>query len=133
LVDASGLLEGNIGKKFSFGAAFRVSILEFTLPPFLAERTRFEPKYWDYQLKLHIVASSRDDVDFFFFGSNDQLQVGLFDTNGGSFHEYEQDTYFHRGLVRWTHRFQGGGTFSVTPSVGLDSPYGLSTTVGNGT
>ncbi|HXU72861.1 MAG TPA: TonB-dependent receptor plug domain-containing protein [Polyangia bacterium] len=133
LVDASGLLEGNIGKKFSFGAAFRVSILEFTLPPFLAQRTRFEPKYWDYQLKLHYALTPRDDLDLFVFGSDDELQVGLFDNNGGPFREYEQDTFFHRGLIRWTHRFRGGGTLSITPSVGYDTPYGFSTTVGNGT
>ncbi len=119
---------------FSFGAAFRVSLLEFFLPYFLNERTRFEPKYWDYQLKLHFHASSRDDVDLFFFGSDDELAVGLVDnTTGGPFHEFDQHTYFHRGLLRWQHRFAGGATLSVTPSVGYDVPYGLDVTVGNGT
>ena len=132
LADVSGLLEGNIGKVFSFGAAFRVSVLEFFLPFFLNERTRFEPKYWDYQLKLHFKVSSRDDLDLFFLGSDDELAVGLVDTNGGPFHEFDQHTYFHRGLVRWQHRFEGGATLSVTPSVGYDVPYGLDTTVGNG-
>ncbi|HEX8954362.1 MAG TPA: TonB-dependent receptor plug domain-containing protein, partial [Polyangia bacterium] len=132
LVDISGLLEGGIGKVFSFGAAFRVSVLEFFLPYFLNERTRFEPKYWDYQLKLHFRASSRDDVDLFFFGSDDELAVGLVDTNGGPFHEFDQHTYYHRGLLRWQHRFAGGATLSVTPSVGYDVPYSLNTTVGNG-
>ena len=125
LVDVSGLLEGGIGKYFSFGAAFRVSVLEFFLPLFLNERTRFEPKYWDYQLKLHFKASSRDDIDLFFFGSDDELQVGLVDTNGGPFHEFDQHTFFHRGLARWTHRFAGGATLMITPSVGYDVPYGL--------
>ena len=132
LVDISGLLEGGIGKWFSFGAAFRVSVLEFFLPFFLNERTRFEPKYWDYQLKLHFRASSKDDIDLFFFGSDDELQVGLVDNTGGPFHEFDQHTFFHRGLVRWTHRFGRGATLSITPSVGYDVPYGLVTTVGNG-
>ncbi len=131
LVDASGLLEGGIGKRFSFGAAFRVSILEFTLPPFLDSRTRFEPKYWDYQLKLHFVLTPRDDLDLFAFGSEDDLAVGLVDVNGAPFHEFDQHTFFHRGLVRWTHRFAGGGTLSVTPSVGYDVPYGLNSQYGN--
>jgi hypothetical protein len=132
LVDASGLIEGGIGKRFSFGAAFRVSVLEFFLPYFLNERTRFEPKYWDYQLKLHYRVSASDDLDLFFFGSDDQLAVGLVDTTGGPFHEFDQHTYFHRGLARWQHRFAGGATLSVTPSVGYDVPYGLAVTVGNG-
>ncbi|MCU1278027.1 MAG: TonB family protein / TonB-dependent receptor, partial [bacterium] len=132
LVDASGLVEGGIGKSFSFGAAFRVSWLEFFLPYFLDQRTRFEPKYWDYQLKLHFRLSARDNLDLFFFGSDDQLDVGLTDTAGGPFREFAQHTFFHRGLIRWTHRFDGGATLSVTPSVGYDVPYGLDVTVGNG-
>ncbi|MCU1280293.1 MAG: TonB family protein / TonB-dependent receptor [bacterium] len=133
LVDASGLLEGGIGKNFSFGAAFRVSWLEFFLPYFLETRTRFEPKYWDYQLKLHFRLSKRDNLDLFFFGSDDGLDVGLVDTTGGPFHEFKQHTFFHRGLVRWSHRFDGGASLSVTPSIGYDVPYGLDVTVGNGT
>ena len=132
LVDISGLVEGGIGKRFSFGAAFRISWLEFFLPFFLDSRTRFEPKYWDYQLKLHFRVSARDNLDLFFFGSDDALEVGLVDTAGGSFHQFSQHTFFHRGLVRWTHRFAGGATLSVTPSVGYDVPYGLDVTVGNG-
>ncbi|HEY1584668.1 MAG TPA: TonB-dependent receptor, partial [Polyangia bacterium] len=131
LVDASGLIEGGIGKRFSFGAAFRVSILEFTLPPFIDSRTRFEPKYWDYQLKLHFVVTPRDDLDLFAFGSEDDLAVGLVDVNGAPFHEFDQHTFFHRGLLRWTHRFKGGGTLAVTPSVGYDVPYGLNSMYGN--
>ena len=53
---------------------------------FLAERTRFEPKYWDYQLKLHLQSPPRATIiDLFFFGSDDELQVGLTDVNGGPF------------------------------------------------
>ena len=133
LVDVSALLEGGIGPRFSFGAAFRVSVLEFFLPYFLAERTRFEPKYWDYQLKLHYKATARDDLDLFFFGSDDELAVGLVDTTGGPFHEFVQHTYFHRGLFRWQHRFTRGATLTVTPSFGYDIPYSLGVTVGNGT
>jgi hypothetical protein len=132
LVDASGLIEGGIGKKFSFGAAFRVSWLEFFLPYFLEQRTRFEPKYWDYQLKLHFKLTPHDNLDLFFFGSDDALLVGLTDVTGGPFHEFSQHTFFHRGLVRWTHRFQSGALLSVTPSFGYDVPYGLDVTVGNG-
>ena len=133
LVDASALIEGGIGKRFSFGAAFRISVLEFFLPYFLDARSRFEPKYWDYQLKLHYKASSRDDLDLFFFGSDDQLAVGLVDTTGGPFHEFDQHTYFHRGLFRWKHSFSGGGALTVTPSFGYDVPYSLGVTIGNTT
>ena len=133
LVDASGLVEGGIGKNFSFGAAFRVSWLEFFLPYFLDSRQRFEPKYWDYQLKLHFKLTSRDNLDLFFFGSDDELLVGLVDTAGGPFHEFDQHTFFHRGLVRWSHHFDGGASLSITPSVGYDVPYGLDVTFGNGT
>ena len=126
-------LEGNIGKRFSFGAAFRVSVLEYFLPLFLNERTRFEPKYWDYQLKLHFRASSRDDVDLFFLGSDDDLAVGLVNSTGGPFQEFDQHTYFHRAILRWQHRFDRGASLAVTSSVGYDVPYGLDTTIGNAT
>jgi TonB family protein len=132
LVDASGMIEGGIGKKFSVAAGFRVSILEFSLPSFLDPRTQFDPKYWDYQLKLHFELSSRDTLDFFFFGSDDTLDVELVDPTGGPYHQYHQDTFFHRGLVKYAHRFNSGATLTITPSVGIDQPYGLTTDVGNG-
>jgi TonB family protein len=131
LVDASGMVEAGLGKKLSVAAGFRVSLLEFSLPAFLDQRTQFDPKYWDYQLKLHLLASSRDTVDLFFFGSDDTLDVGLADPLGGPYRQYEQRTYFHRGLVRYQHRFGDGSTFTLTPSIGYDVPYGFATTVGN--
>ena len=132
IVDVGGLFEGNIGKKFSFGAAFRVSVLEYFLPYFLDQRTRFEPKYWDYQLKLRYHASARDDVDLFFLGSDDDLAVGLVNSTGGAFREFDQHTWFHRAILRWQHRFDRGASLAVTGSVGYDVPYGLDTTIGNG-
>jgi TonB family protein len=131
LVDASGMIEVGLGKKLSLAAGFRVSLLEFSLPAFIDRRTQFDPKYYDYQLKLHLRASPRDSLDLFVFGSDDTLDVGLVDPNGGPWHQYSQRTYFHRGLLRYQHRFAGGSTFTVTPSVGYDVPYGLASTVGN--
>ena len=43
---------------------------------------------------------------------------------------FDNHTYYHRGLVRWRHRFRNGATFTLTPSVGYDVPYGLQTNVG---
>jgi TonB family protein len=132
LVDASGLIEAGLGKVLSVSAGFRVSILDFTLPAFYDPGTKFDPKYWDYHLKLHLKLSPRDTLDLFFFGSDDSLDVGIVDPNGGPWHTYAQRTFFHRGLVRYQHRFAGGSTLSISPSVGYDVPYNLDTAVGNG-
>ena len=134
LVDVSGLLEGGLGRVFSFAAGFRVSWLEFFIPVFAGNgnASRLDPKYWDYQLKLHFRASARDSIDLFFFGSDDTLTYFLQPSEGLA-HEFVQHTYFHRGLVRWRHRFSDGSTLSVTPSVGYDLPYGLDVFIGNAT
>jgi TonB family protein len=134
LVDASGMVEGNIGRAFSFAAGFRVSWLEFIIPAFAgnSDPSRLDPKYWDYQLKLHFKASSRDTIDLFCFGSDDTLTFWVVPTEGLA-HEFVQHTYFHRGVLRWQHRFADGATLLVLPSVGYDLPYQLDVNFGNAT
>jgi TonB family protein len=134
LADVSGLLEGGIGKVFSFAAGFRVSYLELVIPAFAgnSDPSRLDPKYWDYQLKLHFRASSRDTVDLFFFGSDDTLTFWVRPTEGLA-HQYIQHTYFHRGVLHWRHRFAGGSSLSIVPSVAYDLPYGLDVAFGNAT
>ena len=121
LVDASGLIEGGIGKRFSFGAAFRVSVLEFFLP------LRFSPSARASSRNIGTTSSScttrprRATISISSSSApTTSSHVGLVDTTGGPFHEFDQHTYFHRGLFRWTHRFAGGATLTVTPSVGYD-------------
>src|SRR5262249_932851 len=54
------------------------------------------------------------------------------DPNTTLFRHYVQHTYFHRGVLTYQHRFDGGATLTLTPSVGYDVPYNLDTTYGNG-
>lgn len=134
LVDGSGMVEGNIGRVFSFAAGFRVSWLEFIIPAFAGDSdpSRLDPKYWDYQLKLHFKASSRDTIDLFFFGSDDTLTFWLQPTEGLA-HQFTQHTYFHRGVMRLQHRFGNGATLLIVPSVAIDLPYQLDVNFGNAT
>ncbi|MDB4970273.1 MAG: TonB family protein / TonB-dependent receptor, partial [Myxococcales bacterium] len=131
LIDVSGMVEGGLGRSLSFAAGFRISWLSLFLPAFVHSDARVSPNYWDYQLKLRWRASKRDSVDLFFFGSDDTLDVDAQDPNSILFHHFVQHTYYHRGLLRWLHRFDGGASLSVTPSVGYDVPYNLTTTYGN--
>jgi TonB family protein len=120
LADVSGMVETGIGKRLSVAAGFRISILEFFLPYFLNRVTEFNPKYWDYQFKLHYQVTSRDTLDLFVFGSDDTLDVGLVDVMAGPYQQYHQNTGFHRGLIRYQHRFANGATLcSRLPWAGI--------------
>jgi hypothetical protein len=131
LIDVSTMVEGPITKNLSVAVAGRISWLNLFLPAFLTSSVQASPRYWDYQARLHYKASTRDDIDLFLFGSDDFLDLILKDPNPALTQEFDTHTYYHRGLVRWTHRFENGATFSVTPSVGYDLPYNLGVALGN--
>jgi hypothetical protein len=130
LIDVSAMVEGPITKTLSFVAGARASWLKLFLPAFVTSSVQASPQYFDYQAELYWQATPRDDVTLLFFGSDDQLNLILKDPNPALTLAFNNHTYYHRGLVRWRHRFHNGASFMLIPSVGYDVPYGLHTDVG---
>lgn len=131
LIDISAGIEGPITDKLSFSVAGRVSWINLFLPAFLTSDVQTSPRYWDYQAKLRWRPTSRDDVDFFAFGSDDRLTLLLKDPDPTLTQAFDTHTYYHRVLGRWTHRFANRATFTLTPSVGYDLPYNLGVGLGS--
>jgi hypothetical protein len=124
LLDGSAMLEGPLTKNLSFAAAVRRSWVDKTLPYFTSSSLQLSPAYWDYQARLSYRATTRDTVDLLLLGSDDRLNViaqssGMSDTTAAS------HVYFHRAILGWTRRLQGGGAFTWTSSVGYDVPLDL--------
>jgi len=124
LLDGSAMLEGPLTKNLSFAAALRRSWVDQTLPYFTSSSLQLSPIYWDYQARLTYRATTRDTVDLLLLGSDDRLNViaqssGMSDTTAAS------HVYFHRGILGWTRRLEGGGAFTWTSSVGYDVPLDL--------
>src|SRR4051812_348506 len=129
LLDGSAMLEGPLTSKLSFAAAARRSWVDQTLPYFTSSSLQLSPVYWDYQGRLSYRATTRDTVDVFVLGSDDRLSV-LATSSGMSNTQAASHIYFHRGIVGWTRRLQGGGTFALTSSIGYDVPLDLGITFG---
>jgi hypothetical protein len=130
LIDGSLMLEGPITKNLSFTIAARRSWIDVFLPLFTSNNFQLSPSYWDYQAILHWKASSRDDVDVFFFGSEDDLKLVTQNPDPQLSSAIAANSYYHRGLVRWVHRFDKAW-FEITPSVGYDVPASLQLTRGD--
>ncbi len=129
LLDGSAMLEGPLTSKLSFAAAARRSWVDQTLPYFTSSSLQLSPVYWDYQGRLSYGATTRDTVDVFVLGSDDRLSV-LATSSGMSATQAASHIYFHRGIVGWTRRLQGGGTFALTSSIGYDVPLDLGISFG---
>ncbi len=130
LIDGSFLLEGPISKNVDFAVSVRRSWIDAFLPLLSTNDFQLSPKYYDYQAEVHVRASPRDDIDFLLFGSRDEVSLLLKNPDPLLQAQFGSTTYFHRLLARWTHRFAGGATLTVTPSVGLDQPMSAAGTVG---
>jgi hypothetical protein len=125
LVDGSLMLEGPISKTLSFAVAGRRSWLDATLPYFTSNQFQLSPVYYDYQARLSWRPTSRDDVDVYFLGSDDKLNVVASSSGNHRSTTAASHIYFHRGIVSWLRRLGNGGTFSTTASVGYDVPFQL--------
>ena len=124
LLDGSAMLEGPLTSKLSFAAAARRSWVDKTLPYFTSSSLQLSPVYWDYQARLSYRATTRDTVDVFLLGSDDRLNV-LATSSGMSATQAAAHNYFHRGILGWTRRLEGGGTFAINSSIGYDVPLNL--------
>jgi TonB family protein len=133
LLDGAVGLEGPITRNLSFAASFRRSWIDAFLPLFTSSDFQLTPVYLDYQARLRWKAGPRDDVDVFFFGTDDVLKLALKRPDPSLSAAFNAHTFYHRGTVSWLHRFAGGGTLTVTPAIGYDVPFKLAGTVGNTT
>jgi TonB family protein len=126
LIDASAMVEGPIGKKLSFAAALRRSIIDVFLPIFTrGSNFQLSTVYYDYQARLTYRPNRRDDLDLFFFGSDDEIDLLNRNSNAALSAQFGSHTYYHRGVFSWLHRFAHQGTFSMIASIGYDVPFQL--------
>jgi len=124
LLDGSAMLEGPLTPKLSFAVAARRSWVDKTLPYFTSSSLQLSPVYWDYQARLSYRPTTRDTIDVFALGSDDRLSV-LATSSGMSDTQAASHVYFHRGILNWTRRLQGGGVFALNSSIGYDVPLDL--------
>jgi hypothetical protein len=119
LFDVSALVEGPINDKLSFAAAGRYSLTQWVLPLFSGGGERqLYPAYWDYQGKLAYHVTARDELELFFFGSDDATHTTAIDV--GTFITH---TFYHRAVLAWQHRFARRVTLAATASLGYDLPF----------
>jgi TonB family protein len=131
LIDGTAMLEGKLTRTLSFAVAGRRSWLDATLPLFTSSNLQLTPIYYDYQARLTWRPTPHDDVDVMFFGSDDKLKVVAKVKHDALNTNVDSHTFFHRGMIAWTHRLGGGGTFTSTSSIGYDGPFGLGSTFGD--
>jgi len=124
LLDGSLMLEGPLTPKLSFAVAGRRSWVDQTLPYFTSNTLQLSPIYWDYQARLTYRPRPADSISAFVLGSDDRLNV-LATSKTMSATQAASHTYFHRGILSWTHRLSGGGSFALTSSIGYDVPLQL--------
>ena len=130
LVDGSVMVEGPLSKTVTLGVATRRSWLDKTLPYFTSNNLQLSPIYYDYQTRLTWRASRRDDVDAFVLGSDDKLNL-VITRDGSRSASAASHIYYHRGILRWTRRLEGGGSWSMISSVGYDVPFQVGVQFGN--
>lgn len=135
VVDGSLMFEGPIGDKLSFAVAARRSFLDLFLPLFTRNRNfQISPVYYDYQARLTYKPTTRDELSLFVFGSDDTITVGSGSATQDDAlnRQFGSHTYYHRGLLNYLHRFEGGATWSTVASVGYDVPFQVQTVSGSG-
>ncbi|HEY3352452.1 MAG TPA: TonB family protein [Polyangia bacterium] len=122
LIDGYFTLEGPLIRDLSFAIGFRRSWIDVFLPYFTSNNFQLTPVYYDYQAKLNWRPSRRDEVELFFFGADDTIKLKSDDPDPNLVGSLDAHNYFHRALLAWRHRFAGGATLAVTPSVGYEVP-----------
>lgn len=140
LLDASVLAEGPVGKRGAIALAAKRSYIDFFFDKLMPEDigVTAAPVYWDYQLIGSYKLGDRDKLRGMIYGSHDAFKLVLKNpVDGdpsvrGNLNEYSG---FHRGQIRWSHRYSAtveqevtvtGGPLafgqSVGPDVSLDVP-----------
>jgi len=122
LVDGSLMLEGPITPRLSFAVAARRSWVDAVLPLFSTGALQISPAYWDYQARLAWRPTERDRLDVVLLGSDDTLDIVRNFSGGAKPNTVTTHVYFHRALLGWSRRLDGGGTAQVVSSVGYEVP-----------
>src|SRR5581483_790237 len=118
-IDGSVTVEGPITRRLHVAAGARLSWISAFLPLFSRSSTQLSPFYWDYQLALRYVASSRDDLDLLILGSSDHITARVADNDPTNNVDLGSQSYFSRARLRWTHRFDRETVLTVMPSMGV--------------
>ncbi len=130
LIDVSLMLDAKLTKKLSITVAARRSTIDAWLPHVTPNSFQLTPTYYDYQLKLHWKPTPVDDLELFFFGSDDALNVTLKQPDPSATASLDSHTFYHRFLAKYQHRF-GAATLTLTPWVGYDQPISANGSFGN--
>ncbi len=129
-IDASLMLDAKLSKTLSLTVAARRSTIDAWLPYVTPNNFQLTPTYWDYQLKLRWKPTPRDDLELFFFGSDDAINVTLRRPDPATSAALSSHTFYHRFLARYERRL-GRATLTMTPWIGYDQPIAANGSFGN--
>ncbi|MDD9944862.1 MAG: TonB-dependent receptor, partial [Myxococcales bacterium] len=113
LLDASAAVEGPIGERWSVAIGARRSYVDAFFDALVDEDDNFgaAPVYWDYQAIVQYNPGPGDRLRLLGFGSSDRLAL-LFDEPDDGNPDVRGSanslTQFHRALLSWDHRYEGG-------------------------
>lgn len=124
LIDARFVVERSLGKGWSFMVGGRRSYFDLWLGPILASSAGVStaPRYYDYQVMLKKEFSKDQELRFFFFGSDDRLQIfssdlgGDFVLGGG----IRAVVAFWRAQARYVHKINSNTRVSAVAAIGQD-------------
>ncbi|MBX3231812.1 MAG: TonB-dependent receptor [Labilithrix sp.] len=124
LIDARFVAERSLGKGWSFMLGGRRSYFDLWLGPILASAAGVStaPRYYDYQVMLKKELGPDHELRFFFFGSDDRLQIfssdlgGDFVLGGG----IRAVVTFWRAQMRYTNKLNADTRVTAVAAVGQD-------------
>jgi hypothetical protein len=124
LIDARIVAERSLGKGWSFLVAGRRSYFDVWLGPILASSAGVStaPRYYDYQVMLKKEFGPDHELRFFFFGSDDRLEIfssslgGDFVLGGG----IRAATTFFRIQARYLNKISENTRITAVAAVGQD-------------
>ncbi|MDJ0765781.1 MAG: TonB-dependent receptor [Myxococcota bacterium] len=126
--DVSALLETPISDCWSIAISARRSYIDGVLNAVLPEDDGLAftvaPRYYDYQLVANYHPHPKDELQLFFFGSDDKL-VFIFGEDVADNPNFsggiDFSLYFHQGQARWVHKFSKDISNTLNLGVGVQS------------
>lgn len=128
LIDARVMAEGPIGNTgWKFAVAGRRSYVDLWLKPVLTQAgagVTTAPVYYDYQLMVQKDFDKKSSLRFFFFGSDDRLEILTRTVNGsnpGVGGDITLGTAFYRFQARYIGKLSDDTELRLTAAVGKDA------------